>query len=600
MNRLLLWRDQGTTSLWAPFMIGLAVAVALRLMSHDSLYGPMFDPANSGGAWFIQHLALWAVLLAGLTGSHFWLRSARLYLALPISTRTLWLTRMTAIGIGCAALMLGPVLLNGLDLEAGRLVPLPVVWGGTLRLLSVFALVLALLQAPDARFRKLETSAWYIAYAVILWIGGLLLLTIGPRSPWLAAPVSALALWVGWRTWRSLPPAFTLEGTDPESAPAEAEPVVETAAPAVDPLPAAETTRAYPLDGGSRRLLSSTLLRLMHGHWQGWLMLSLLAIYGMVLTIHYFRGSDPILALVYFFVFASGSWNQALLRLHAVDAWPVPRRLIFAHALLPLVVMYLVGTGIGVLIHETRARPMLLVRVGGDELEIPYEFREIATDGRVPEVTAPWGERHRPEGARVLPWSDTVVYTPYAFDADATDRFRAWQVDRAVAAVHDDPPPDAARYSGAAAAALDSTCCGYDLEASRGRDSPLRAKTIALVVVLFALLETPLMLLSTLSYDRRALEWIRGKAATIGAIFPIAVLGALLCVSAFSDTRLWAQAAWATIRLRRLAEALPLGATECWLLAAGALGLAYLVLQERFVRLEATHTLLRKQRAGDW
>lgn len=605
MIRLLLRRDPGTNNLIAPILIGLGVAVLLRLMSSSDDYGLLFDPANRNGVWFVQHFVIWSVLLAGLIGSQFWLRTARIYMALPIPARTLWSVRMAAIGIGCGAMILGITLINGVQAVDGRLGLVAQVWGGALRLGAVFALMIALLQAPDVRLRKLERTPFYIAYTVILWIGGLLVLCLGPRSPWFAAPLLALTAWVGWRTWRAIPPSFRLEGVGPDGSP-ETTPSADVPLPHVSAstgaIPVADRSRAeraYPLNGPSGRLLHTTLFRLMHSHWLGWLFLSLLAIYGLALIIQYFKGSDMILSLIYFFVFGFGSWNQAVLRIHPVDAWPLSRRLIFAHALLPLVAMYLLGTGLGVLVYNTVGKRAIMVEVADDGPDVPYEFRAIATDGRIPEVVSPWGEAHTPAGTPVLPVLDTVIYNPYAYGDGASPRFRAWQTDRAVAAVFGDPEPETARYFGPATAEFDSTCCGFDLEAARGRTSPLRDRVMALLVVLFTLIELPLLMFGSLSFDRRALDWIRDRAATVGALFPIVGLGVLVLSAAVSNAKLWAQAAWLMIRLRRIAESLPLDTTQLWGVVAGILALAYLIVQQRFVRLEASQLMLRKQRMND-
>ena len=602
MIRLLLRRDQGTDNLIVPVLISLVVALLFRGVGATESTGPLFDPGNKNSIWFAHVFSGWALLLAGMIGSHFWLRSPRLHMALPLSPRTLWLVRMGAICIGCGSMLFMLALINGVSFETGRgLHAIRSVWLGALRLGSMFLLMLMLLQLPDPRLRRLETTPWYIVYTAILWCFGALILLLGPRSPWLAAPVAVIALLVGLRIWRHLPRAFLLVGTEPEDVFTAPAAVPSTAAPAAEAATAADLPRRFPRSGASRKLLHGTLFRLMHNHWLGWLFITLLAIYGLVLTIHYDQGNDLVLSLVYFFVFAFGSHNQSIVRVHPVDAWPISRRLIFAHAFWPLVIPYALGAGCGVLIEQTKARPSTMVEFRKGQVATPYEFREIAPDGVPPTIGSPWGETHTPRGTPVLPWTDVVVYDPYEIGENSSRRFAALQVDRAVAAVHGDPAPDPSRYiEPAVGAAEEETVPGFDLEASRGRGSDLRAKTFALLVALFTLLEVPFLLLGTLSADRRALDWIRSRAVMTGVVAIFALVGLMLASSLVSGARIWAQAAWLMISLRRLAEALPLSVGQFWLVTGLAVAIGYLVLQERFTRLEASLFLVKKKQQDDY
>jgi len=602
MIRLLLRRDQGTDNLIIPVLISLVVGFLFRGVGVTESTGPLFDPGNNNSIWFAHVFSGWALLLAGMIGSHFWLRSPRLHMALPLSPRTLWLVRMGAICIGCGSMLFMLALINGVSFETGRgLHAIRSVWLGALRLGSMFLLMLMLLQLPDPRLRRLETTPWYIVYTAILWCFGALILLLGPRSPWLAAPVAVIALLVGLRIWRHLPRAFLLVGTEPEDVFTAPAAVPSTAAPAAEAATAADLPRRFPRSGASRKLLHGTLFRLMHNHWLGWLFITLLAIYGLVLTIHYDQGNDLVLSLVYFFVFAFGSHNQSIVRVHPVDAWPISRRLIFAHAFWPLVIPYALGAGCGVLIEQTKARPSTMVEFRKGQVATPYEFREIAPDGVPPTIGSPWGETHTPRGTPVLPWTDVVVYDPYEIGENSSRRFAALQVDRAVAAVHGDPAPDPSRYiEPAVGAAEEETVPGFDLEASRGRGSDLRAKTFALLVALFTLLEVPFLLLGTLSADRRALDWIRSRAVMTGVVAIFALVGLMLASSLVSGARIWAQAAWLMISLRRLAEALPLSVGQFWLVTGLAVAIGYLVLQERFTRLEASLFLVKKKQQDDY
>jgi len=603
MIRLLLRRDQGTDNLIMPVLIAGIASVVLRALGGHDESGVLFDPGNSGMVWFIQTFTVWSILLAGMIGSHYWLRSPQLHMALPLAARTLWLTRMTAICIGCGLMLFLISLINGVSWADDRgLFFIPTVWLGGLRVWSVFLLMLMLLQTPDPKRRKLETTPWYVAYTVILWSFGTVWLLLGPRGLWLTGPTLTIALMVGYNTWRHLPRTFLLESTGPDGtvlddpfAPGPTE-IVTSAPPECDTTP-------FPHNGDSPALMHGMLFRVMHNHWLGWLFMSVLTIYGLVLAIHYYRGDDPLMAMAYFLGLTFGSWNQSIQRIHAVDAWPISRRLIFAHALLPLVILYVAGLGLGIVINETKSTKQLLVHYENDQVVVPYEFREIAVDGIPPTLTTAWGETYTPKGTPVHAWSDAVIYNPYEIAHDTSTRFDAWQIDRAVAVVHGDPEPDPARYADLEVNSPDGAareCRGFDLQASRGRGSDLRAKTIALLIALFFLLGTPLLLMTTLNYDRRALDWVRTKSVLAGVFIPFGIVAVLLISPLFSETEIWAQASWLMITLRRFAESLPLSVTQ-YRLGVAAIGvLAYLVMQERFMRLEALHTLLKQELARNY
>ncbi len=601
MIRLLLRRDQGTDNLIMPALIAVIASVVLRALGGNDGSGVLFDPGNSGLIWFIQTFTVWSILLAGMIGAHYWLRSPQLHMALPLAARTLWLTRMTAICIGCGLMLFLISLINGVSWAEG-LVFIPTVWLGGLRVGSVFLLMLMLLQAPDPKRRKLETTPWYVAYTVILWSFGTVWLLIGPRGLWLTGPTLAIALMVGYNTWRHLPRAFLLESTGPDGTVLD-DPVAPGPTELVEPAPSAGSATPFPHNGGSPALMHGTLFRIMHNHWLDWLFMSVLTIYGLVLAVHYYRGDDPLMAMAYFFGLTFGSWNQSLQRIHAVDAWPISRRLIFAHALLPLVIPYVGGVGLGIAINEIRTTKQLLVHYENDQVVVPYEFREIAVDGVAPTLTTAWGETYTPKGTPVLVWNKAVVYNPYEIAHDTSTRFDAWQIDRAVAAVHGDPAPDSMRYSDLEVNGPDGAareCCGFDLQASRGRGSDLRAKTFALLVALFFLLGTPLLLMTTLGYDRRALEWVRTRSVLAGVFIPFGIVAFLMISPLFSDTAIWAQATWLMITLRRFAETLPLSVAQVWLGTALIIALGCVVLQERFTRLEASQALVKKKLQADY
>ncbi|MBC8423916.1 hypothetical protein H8E07_07310 [bacterium] len=602
MIRLLLRRDQGTDNLLMPAAIAAIAGLMMRAIEAAEKTGPMYGPDNSNPIWFAHNITVWAVLSAGLIGSHYWLRATRLHIALPLPARRLWLARMGSICIGCLLMVLVIALVTSIHpAPDGGLTIDGVVWLGSLRIAAAFLLLLMVLQAPSPSLRRLRTSAGYITYTAVMWLLGLLVLVLAPRSAWLAAPVAAAALLLGWRIWRQIPPAFLLESQEPECDDDSVAPTVVATA-GEQPAAAADAPGRFTRNGGSRLLLHRSLWRMLHNHWLGWLFTVLMTIYGFLFTFIYHEGRTGMIFMFYLFVFGFGAGNQALLRVHSVDAWPLSRRLIFAHATLPLVFGFLLGSVIGTLGNELRSPPAKMVRLVDGELQVPYEFREIASDGAPPAVTAPWGETFVPGGTRLLPWGEAVVYSPYAIGPETSPRLDALQIDRAVAAVHGDAPPDPARYAELAVeneTEASEACCGFDLEASRGRGSEMRAKTYALLAVAYCLVCVPLILIGSIAYDSRAHEHIRNRAILAAVVLPLGTIAAMLLSELFGGTRMWAQAAAPLIALRRLAETLPLPVAGYLAAAVIVMVASYLVLQERFVGLEASHQLVHKQKEAD-
>ncbi len=598
MIRQLLRRDQGSDNLLMPAAIAALAGLLMRAMEAAEATGPMYGPGNEGAVWFAHNITVWAVLLAGLIGSHYWLRATRLHIALPLPARLLWLARMGSICIGCLTMVVMVAVVTSIRATTdGGLTVVGTVWLGSLRVAAVFLLLLMVLQAPSPGLRRLRNSVGYITFTIVMWLLGLLLLVLGPRDAWLSAPVAATALLLGWRTWRRIPGAFVLESQEPER---NADLLIPEEAAAAGGEAAGGSPARYLHNGGSRLLLHRSIWRMLHNHWLGWLFTVLMTIYGFLFTFIYHEGRTGLIFMFYLFVFGFGAGIQALLRVHPVDAWPLSRRLLFAHATLPLIAGFMFGTVLGLAGNELRERPAKMVRLSDGELIVPYEFREIAPDGAPPAFTAPWGERVVPRGTRLLPWSEAVVYSPYTVGPETSVRLNALQIDRAVAAVHGDPPPDPARYAALGPKDETESCCGFDLEASRGRGSDLRSKSYALLAVAFCLLCVPLILIGSIAYDPRALAGVRNRATLAAVLLPLLTIASMLLSELFGGTKMWAQAAAPLIALRRLAESWPAPTGVYWAGALAVVVAGYLVLQERFVRLEASHQLLRRQREADY
>ena len=134
--------------------------------------------------------------------------------------------------------------------------------------------------------------------------------------------------------------------------------------------------------------------------------------------------------------------GHLLENLHRVDHLPIPRMRILTWLVLPSALALAVGYGGGRLI-DVRADDRELIgfdtTIESYGLKVPPEFFHAAAGTEAPQITAPWGERHAAFTQPVfsgLPWS---LWKPYTTPPEASPRFIAWQISRAVQAVYGVP-----------------------------------------------------------------------------------------------------------------------------------------------------------------
>ena len=131
--------------------------------------------------------------------------------------------------------------------------------------------------------------------------------------------------------------------------------------------------------------------------------------------------------------------GHLLENLYRVDHLPIPRTRILHWLVLPSALALAVGYGTGRLIEHSADDRELIgfdTTVESYGLKVPPEFFLAAVGDGERQITAPWGESHTAFAQPVLRGVPWYLWKPYTTPPEASPRFVAWQISRAVAAVY--------------------------------------------------------------------------------------------------------------------------------------------------------------------
>ncbi len=566
---------------WGSLIFGLPISIFYAMVVRSALLD------GEGRGLFIFFVMIYFLVSSWVTiASNISNRCSRLNLTLPLSTRRLWLLRITSLMSVGALTFAGfaITLLWNLDPPAGNLS-----YGMMVDILfktaAVQLLIPFLLQTPRLELFKISGDSWYITYTAVVVFALALVVAMVPVGAELLILTVPLALILALRIMLRLPISLSVSPREPEEG-------VE--APAT-PSPLAEPVHE---ENPTSMNLHWTAFRILFNHWIGWLGFLSMALFAMTLVFSYFdsRSLTTQNAVI-------GLWLWALLangiaRLYKMDAWPVSRRMLLAWTLLPGLFAACIGAGAAVGIRAADAERSTMVEYCCHELKVPSEFQEIVWNGDIPEQVSPWGESHQPWPKRLLPGLDVAIYNPFEVSETQSVEFRAWQTDRAVARIHGEEAlrPDTTRLDDDFRAALERG--SFTVAGSAGRGSSLRSRTLALAFCLGMFVLT-LVLSMGLSiyrgYTAQKTWFIPGFIAILGAIF-VLVLSAdqfgWLSASAIDSLPL--------ILLRMAAESLDLPTWLLWAFAGvGALG-AYRIIERQFLRIEVSFAHKPKPAIQEW
>lgn len=584
--------DAAAEDLGKHVLIGVGMASLLGLVTTGEREVPtLFSRHTTGGLRFLESIFLWILPVATLIGSKFWVRAPRFLLGLPLDGRSLVRSRLWAQSLHGLVVLAAAYGMASLDWRGGG-VPVftPGTWDSFPLFCAMSVMMLVLPTAIEPKLRELEMTAPMIVLTGLIWLIAFAVAAVLPWHPAVGWTALALALAAMTAVERRAASGLLTATGELDEAPAAGSPVAATAATPTPDISFQATRPAHP----SRLLLTKTLLRIMHAHWLGWLFPVVLWVYGLSLVKNYREGEDSLFYGTYVIFFFLGAIIQSLKRLRTVDAWPVSRRALFRLAVLPSVLGYVLGLGCGLLIPDYEGP--VFNRPG--VVDVPHEYKGLARDGEVPATVAPWGESYAPEGYRVLPGLDWRVYRPFEYGPENSPRFLAWVTDQALAAVHD-PATDGAPHL--APAEADSSLADrmreerFMVPLSRELATEGYSRALAAEVLLMIGVGLGLCLLSLLGMHARW-DSRRRKLGALGVAVPITVAALLTLAQLTGWTRMWVPPAAVMILIRRGADAVG-GAPWLWWTAAAVVAVAAgLVLQERFVRVEAVGQDCRAKR----
>jgi hypothetical protein len=525
------------------------------------------------------------LLLFLLTPTSFWARSGSMHLALPLSTRKLWLARMISLLfitiVPLFALCLAVSLRS--SSTTAWLVPDPMILKVALHTAAGLLLAVALYQVPSPSLHRIRIGFGYILYVILVAVGTVLFVIFtAPASVFtLALLIAGMAslMWV----YSSLPKTFVVSPLTPDpDGPEQEDAGARPYAPDVGvPVDAA---------GRSRWFLHRTVARTILNYWPVWIILPLLALYGSLVVRSYYQGKAPFPYILFIGGWIWGMLRYSMSRLYMLDPLPVSRKIVYGQTMGACLLAVLLGVGVfslGQLSGKSRAK---MVSFSQEQVRVPREFYEIAPNGQAPVITSPWGETHSPTLHSVLPGSRLALYNPFERGDESSARFIKLQIDRAIERIHEVPIPAATTDLGIPLEkdfeeALEECC--FTTEASLGRGSESRSKTYALGMILYLLASSAVIALSFKMGGVRIRSWLY-TVPTIGAlaVVVIVLLGAAVLEGlGYSETWVWG--ALATIPARKLAEVLPLSSLVLWSGFFAILVGCYFWIQKSFLGIEA-------------
>jgi len=449
----LMRRDEGLRPHFGykAFALGLLIANIIGLRAGYTLHQDR-DPALTPGSleFLLLTAMMWGILSLFVLFTGGAVRCKPFDMALPIPARQMWIARIVAM-MSVIFLCIAVVLI--VLAAAEPLVGLPHLFNQGVATLALYVvvgvlLVVAVLQSDRPHLNDLAADSRFRWRAFVSLTGILALILAGaslvPSWGWLPLLGAALALL--YRTYHALPRAFTLAPRAGNTAPARA-----LAADAAAGAAAWTNPETLPGVGAGRSeqrgLPTRTILRALYPFATDRLMaLPLLLVIGFysALLSGIWVNIGAVQA-VWVWAFCVLFFAAPTSLLYRFDALPIARARLFHYIALPALLVVVVCYVGGRVVSEARRaqEPLVGLRLyepqGGDPwliTVVPGHFFEIAPDGNVPELEAPWGERHDAYAVKPIDALDVTLYSPYSLAPDATPRFAAWQLSRAIEAIY--------------------------------------------------------------------------------------------------------------------------------------------------------------------
>ena len=561
---------------------------------------------------------LWVPLILFLALGNTGWRCRMFDLALPLTARRLWLAHLMAVLLGGLILLstaVGVIGLHRLLLSTlpGRIPANLGLLGLYTPAAAVMILAAVLTQSfQPAQYRiRLSRIGRCLFFLLLISAWGLILVLRQLHPAICCVPV-LLAVWAGLRTYRSLPAGFRL-------VPLDADVVRETHRAVhrenrVGVLPGIKQNGSAEGRVGRgwafRWFLLRTVLRTLAKKPAAWFMPYPFLIFFGLLISGYLTGlsghrDDYEYAFLLLAVFMLFNFLLVpLSSLHYVDALPLSRRFLCGLILLPGLGFFFLSYGAGKigLASLDESNPLVFFQQADaglhlppypskvPVLRVPAEYGRIAWDGRVPDNRAPWGESHTAWQEPLYQGGRFIVYSPFSTEKGSSNRFVAWQLSRALYAVHGvNIPPERIQDYCLVDSGQSTILRGKELNLAEEFPELRRPRPMRVFAV-YPLLITGLWLLLVALF----LQSLRAgvSEAKIKQVFYVLqtfcfvlIMGQMtMMISGFA--RPTAASGFLKILQRQLAEVLPGGEAAVWGLALLLCAGFYRFVQGRFERIE--------------
>jgi hypothetical protein len=592
MVRLLLDQKALRSVAWLP--IGVVAGVLLvSLQGTPPPALPLFHRCFIPQYFFYPTLFFLMFLIPYMLSQNLTGRCGRMELTLPLSSRTAWLSHITAVTVaGLAILFVATAVLVAGNLIQGK----PAMQSNIRSLIPNVAagliLFAALAQIPRPRLYKVPSTGWYITYLSLVGLGILVLISVlSAHSPLYAILPLVVAAVAFVRVYRALPLALTVVAAEPDAG--DGQPpgggrsdIISCVGPQTG-SEAGVTTGVQP----SRWTVHSTVLRTLYNPWLTAILFVILIVLGSRNSGFQWSGVSNLLWSFWVLVILSGLFLTAVARMYTLDPFPISRRLVFTYLTLPSLAVAFSGYALGTLAGKGLARSRPLVEYSDRrfdrqlDIRVPLEYWKLSWDG-TPEPLAPaHDEPHAAWSVRLFRGTDTVLYNPYHAPEGSSPEFVASQLSRAIEAVygrHISPEELSDRYlesgpDGGTTLKVGRMDLGDDYSGLRPRGwSTSLAAVIALIGMAWLLYLAAIMPRATSAIT------IGHLTLTIGIMF----LAFVIWSDNAGVTKPWKLSALLAIMARELAAVLPGGTFTLWGIAVLGLACCYCLAQSRFTRME--------------
>lgn len=373
-------------------------------------------------------------------------RYRRLDMALPLSTKSLWLVHSIALYISGLLILLASAAVIGAHFRLlSRLATFAstddLLLGISLHLAAIWFLAVMAVQSYRTDLRK-PVGRQAVLVTMALALGLVLSTALLATGPLYVAilPVAA-GLGLGYRSLRCLPASFSLW---PRAA---SEPRVGTmVGPSEIPSVGLESRRS------ARGLVARTLFHTPPwGPATAWIAFLFVALFGLLLSgivrawvpdanVRLWVATMTVYMLLAFF-------GPLTFRLPSLDPLPISRRYLFALLVLPAILSLVLGYAGGWLTQKLLGDPTRSVQYRVELpyywVSVPYDQLKIAWDGDVPELTSPWGETHAPSSGALFRGAKAMLYSPFNTPEESSAAFEALLTSRAVESTYGTTIPHA-------------------------------------------------------------------------------------------------------------------------------------------------------------